>query len=104
MTQFCELSYYTCGWAIGIIEGEGCFSKSGKYATVKIEMTDKDVIVRLNDIMRWPNRIYERTRGENKTSYEIKISGKKAVRFMEDVKPFMGERRKARIEEILNGQ
>ena len=101
MIKFHELSDYTQGWVVGILEGEGCFTTSKGYPCVKVEMTDKDVIEHFSFVLQWPNKIYTRKRGDNKRSYELSVSGQQAKLFMLDVFPYMGERRQLRIQEIV---
>jgi hypothetical protein len=72
-----------------------------------MNMTDRDVIVRAAELMEigcvQPMR---KPGGANhkphyKTAYSIKVTGKRALVLMRQLRPWMGERRGARIDELL---
>ena len=94
-------------WVVGFVEGEGCFSLSdNKYATFTIGSTDLDVIEKACKILgmkkicsRKPKR--EDDGKEYKTIYVSVVSGKLAIEIMKELRDFMGERRKTRIDYIL---
>lgn len=98
------------GWLVGIIEGEGYIGivrpkdrKTHRFY-ISVEMTDEDVVRRLHSITgkgnvnRWerPNH------PEWKPSWIWKVQSKKdVVDLLKLIHPHMGERRTARIEEVL---
>lgn len=94
-------------WIAGIFEGEGCLSiatanrKSGGSISVYVGMTDKDVIDRLDSI--YPGKRYERKhQGKKwKTLYLWQLNGKDAYAFIKTIYPILGERRKARADELI---
>ena len=110
-----KLSSVDIAWLAGLFEGEGSFSlhtrRTHKYPGAKISMTDRDVIQRVADLLGRnilgpyaghpgfhgvvsPSKTY-------KDLYQVTVYGPTVVGFMMTVYSFMGERRKARIREIL---
>lgn len=93
-------------WLAGILEGEGCFSISQidryNYPKITMGMTDLDVISRVARILgtkvTGPYRVKEANR---KLIYHISMLGKKAAHWMLVLLADMGERRQARILEIM---
>lgn len=97
-------------WAAGLLEGEGCFTWLNGYPTITIEMTDKDVIERYaalfptkrkRKVMQRPNKNYIGSGTPRLDSFRYEFSGPQAVSVMFMLWPFMGERRRAKIEEII---
>lgn len=96
-------------WLAGLLEGEGCFfwRRLYKYKTscqysIAIAMTDEDVIKRAAAIMGIKNVRKSPRPRPHKDVFQIAIDGKGAIAIMKQVLPFMGQRRTARIEEILD--
>ncbi len=94
-------------WLAGLLEGEGCFTFNSRLPMIKIEMTDKDVIVVARNIVspaiNITTRIQKPRFAENyKPLYGFQINGSKAVQWMMTLYSLMGERRKSRIKEVLN--
>ena len=103
-------------WAAGILEGEGCFSIFARktntldYKNVAIhcEMTDEDVIRNLHAVFNvgtvltrknTSGRVDRRTR---KQTYIWSVQNQKGVKEVCDlVYPYMCQRRKSKIEELL---
>lgn len=95
------------------MEGEGSFSWYRGYPLVSIEMTDRDVIDKFAELFRDPEakRYQNVMRRENKQirkdgtqrldSYRYSTNSRPAIRIMLTLYPFMGERRQARIREIV---
>lgn len=96
-------------WLAGLLEGEGCFScskpRQGRRAqlVVYVKMTDADVVVRAAKLIGAPSvRRVRDTRKENFSDcYQTRVSGAKAEDTMRLVLPYMGERRVAKINELL---
>lgn len=102
--NFTELSPFDRGWIIGLLEGEASFCNHKKTCPhIDIEMTDKDTLDKLRSLLIDYNdcEIRTRTRNGNKPTFRYRINGKKAVLLMVDLYPFMSERRKHRIQEII---
>ena len=93
-------------WLAGLLEGEACFlsHKSGpyRYPVVALTMTDKDIV---DDVAaRWGVNVWpvKPTHLTRKLAHTARVSGLKAIACMVEVFPYMGERRRAKIEEILS--
>ena len=102
--MFTPLPDVDVAWMAGLFEGEGCFTFSGGSVRATLAMTDEDVVVRFGDLVgkrvredRKPSLLREGI----KAMYEVRLSGRDAVEFMALVKPHMGSRRQARIEELM---
>jgi len=103
-------------WAAGILEGEGCFSifkrasstTNHKQLCIQCTMTDRDVITKLADIFG-VGRISEvQPTGTKRDGTPYKLAYKWAVDnhagqrlILESIMPHLGERRKAKAEELL---
>lgn len=111
-----KISSKDLAWVAGLLEGEGCFSscntgsgghygkKRYSYPQIQVTMVDLDVLERLLEIVgigsiTGPHRV--RSEHHNPT-WGWKVTGAKAAKLMELIKPHMGLRRTARIEEALN--
>ena len=97
-------------WLAGILEGEGCFdiyenNYNKNYPRLRIEMCDKDVLDRIKSIIDGGGEVIEHDRGNpkhNKT-YSYSLSSKNKLKeVLTDILPYMGERRKEKIEELLS--
>lgn len=94
-------------WAAGLFEGEGSISLrrlrdgSAAQATVSIDMTDPDVIIQLAARLGI-GRLHGPYKGTNKPRYRWTVSRLADVEtFCTWVYPFLGERRQARIRQVL---
>lgn len=90
----------------GVIEGEGCFFNSKNqqgrlYPTIQVEMTDGDVIHKLNDFFKG-NAPFSRKRADDRLrSYRFRIIGERALKIMFDIYNYMSARRKAKIDQVM---
>lgn len=99
-------------WAAGLLEGEGCFRekhtqnrKGGSnyyYPHIQCNMTDEDVIRKLHDTVGVGTVSGPHFRGKNKPSWTWQVTGGHAASLMLLLRPYMGERRTAKIDHILN--
>lgn len=93
-------------WVAGLLEGEGCFytSKDSPGTTaINMSLTDKDVIDRAASILG--TRVYD-LRGRkpgDKPAWQLYIGGKRARGWMMILYQLMGQRRKAKIKNVLDG-
>lgn len=102
-------------WLAGLLEGEGSFTVANKgrhcYPSVKLKMTDRDVVERAARILRTVQyrkggngilsyRPSRSTMG-TKQNYVVAIAGRRAAGWMMTLYPLMGERRQKRIRELL---
>lgn len=94
-------------WLAGLLEGEGWFgdagrTRGGRHAVVRVRMTDRDVVERVAIAMGGvkvqpaPGR-----KPGYKDTYRAQVCGRRAVELMRTVRPHMGDRRGARIDELL---
>lgn len=105
---------FELGWVIGLIEGEGCFVKSedkrrpGTFTVkIQVEMTDKDVIDKLNKLIpgnvvlcNYPSR--RKKFPDAKDSWRWTISTKQQVKELgEQLLPHLSARRQERLKEVL---
>lgn len=95
-------------WLAGILEGEGWFSirhPQDRRASISvgIKMTDADVVQRAACLMGGNAKPREDKRSEKfNTCWECTVSGAKAEAVMKAILPFMGSRRRAKIQEALD--
>jgi len=91
-------------WLAGLFEGEGSFVKpapcEAKYPRLRITMTDFDIIQKVMSLF---NVKYIHTRKDEKrrNRYVVSKGGKEAVEFMKQLRPLMGQRRQAQIDEAI---
>ena len=91
-------------WAIGLFEGEGSFTTSGRgYLSMVIQMTDEDIVQRFHEIVgvgtiRGPYGPYE---ANVKPTWRWVARGQAAHELAERFREHLGERRQGRLEELL---
>lgn len=96
-------------WLAGLLEGEGCFFWRRLYSwktscqySIVLNMTDEDIVRSAAQIMGIKNvRRRKKPTVTGKIVWQIGIDGKEAIAIMKQILPFMGQRRSAKIEEIL---
>lgn len=94
-------------WLAGLLEGEGTFTwkkqKRYQYPMVKVGSTDRDIIDRVREMWGGPvPEFHRRRRAHWKDQWIVARVGQPAVVVMQQVLPYMGERRAAKIQEILS--
>lgn len=95
-------------WLAGLLEGEGYFClgapkpKRKRRIFIAIRMTDKDVIEKVCCIFECNIQSKTRTFGISKGVWCAELYGKRAIELMKLIHPYMGQRRKSRIDEILD--
>jgi hypothetical protein len=89
-------------WLAGLLEGEGWFGLS-HYRTpcIVVSMTDLDVIEQAADLMG--NKVTAQPKRTGKQAWSVSLYGHRAVALMRVLHPYMGQRRSARIAELLAG-
>ena len=92
-------------WIAGLLEGEGSFllppPSNPSQVSIGIQMTDKDILERLQNYIGGSISKAKKQKEHHKQSYALRIWGRKAEAIMELVYPYMGARRKERINECL---
>ncbi len=106
--SYCELT-----WAAGLFEGEGYICIAGKKGfggyknnswRIGIEMTDEDIVQRFATVFDLPVKFKPRSHKNPKWKdlYVAQVSRQAKVKEIVDVLlPFMGERRRSKMEEFL---
>lgn len=91
-------------WLAGLSEGEACFAaqKNNGCPVYTLAMTDKDVVEHVAKLIDASCRMYKPKKAHWSNYYVTRISGFKASQLFELLKPYMFERRKQKIEEILD--
>lgn len=90
-------------WLAGLLEGEGCFwfGDRGR-VVIRLAMTDLDVVERAAAIM---GGVIEKPRlpkeANRKIVYACRVSGDDAIAWMTRLRPMMGKRRQAKIDEVM---
>jgi hypothetical protein len=94
-------------WLAGLLEGEGCFRWNVDTAHISLRMSDRDVVERAHRLLGATQGIVvqepERKPGINskRTMYRVQICGKRAMGWMMTLYPLMGERRRAKIRDVI---
>ena len=88
-------------WLAGLIEGEGCFAKSGRTPSIRIDMLDKDVVDRAAHLMG-PCTVHSRTIPTGHLQYRTIVCGERAIALMVRLLPLMGKRRQIKIRDVLD--
>ena len=105
-----SMSEADIAWLAGLLEGEGSFFMTGRgdyyYPTIVVSMTDRDVVERVSRM--FGTGIYAQKQDKRypnaKIGYRTQTTGHKAAGLMEQLLPWMGERRSQKIKELLNTQ
>ena len=106
-----EVNDFDLGWIVALLEGEGCFTADRhdvryekRYPRITLAMTDLDVVQRAAKILGCGSIMKPRTpQGPNsKPQHRCVLVGRKAEAWMRKLEPYMGERRKAKIRQILD--
>lgn len=92
-------------WLAGLLEGEASFMLKKGNSIIQIQMTDRDVMERIAALLGTKVGDYAR-KPKGKASYLpvywIAVHGTRAISWMMTLYSFMGERRRAKILEIIN--
>jgi hypothetical protein len=93
-------------WFVGLFEGEGYIGISKGDPEICISMCDKDVMDRVSELLGKEHRSFvpkgKRVNGTDYLrQYRIQMAGRKAAYIIENIKPYMSERRQQKIEETL---
>jgi hypothetical protein len=92
-------------WLAGLLEGEGSFLKpppsSPGSPQVSVQMTDLDVILRVEGLLGIRHTICLPKESHHKISYTVRLRGGRAARLMIRLRPLMGTRRQGQIDRAL---
>jgi hypothetical protein len=95
-------------WLAGILEGEGCFTCSFQNGSenptprIQLTMTDEDVVCKVATLLNTKVTSTDwRTKGD-KAIYRTSLARKNdLLNTLTSIYPFMGQRRKAKIDELI---
>ena len=94
------------GYIAGLWEGEGYFTLvDGSAPRIRLAMTDYDVLVKAAVIMSIDVikiRVVRKSGPKLKTLYAFDLNGRDAIKWMRIIRPHMGIRRGAKIDEIID--
>lgn len=111
--QLAELTPEQVAWVAGIIEGEGSFiaekRRNGRYATrvyasarIQVQMTDEDVIIRLQELMGGTVHSYPDKRPQCKDQFRWTFRGyENVVAALELLRPWMFSRRTEQMDRMM---
>lgn len=95
-------------WLAGLLEGEGHFGlervgEDSKRPIVTVSMTDYDVVYRASRLMGGYKVLEQRPPSavDKLPRYRVKAVSDTARHIMRSVLPYMGQRRSAKIKEVL---
>jgi len=89
-------------WLAGLLEGEGAFMYSKASPEVSLQMVDRDVVARAAGMFGVPLRAPYTPRGEGyRPVWCVRVHGCRAIQWMQTLYVLLGERRQARVREIL---
>ena len=106
-------------WAAGLFEGEGSlsFRKDKDFYTLKVAMTDRDVLEKLGDIWglkvngpynsnKSPSTVklkeHNGSSNTRKDYYEISVSARKKIfKIVCEIYPYLGARRREKCDEFM---
>ena len=92
-------------WAAGLFEGEGCITISGKYARLKLNSTDEDVVRRFHRAIGFGQVRVEDAQIKHgyKRQWEWYMAAQAEVQLvLMELIPYLGARRRARAHEVLS--
>lgn len=101
------------GWLAGLLEGEASFTMNSDSKGVRIQlaMTDEDVVLRaliiVQAITGKRHNVYcydaPKSKPDWSAAYKLNICGKDAKKVMKKIVRLMGQRRRKKIWQLLNG-
>jgi hypothetical protein len=92
-------------WLAGLLEGEGSFMagppSNPRMPVISVHMTDEDVMARLGRIFARKVYMVMPRNPRWRTTYQVRVQGGNAVRWMTLLRPLMGARRQAQIDRAI---
>jgi hypothetical protein len=96
-------------WLAGLLEGEGSFGMAKGSPLIQIGMSDLDVITRAANLMGAPKPSVYELKGNKlwqphwKATCRTVLHGARAIGWMFTLYPFLGERRRETIRNVIDG-
>jgi hypothetical protein len=95
----------TFAWLTGLLEGEGSFLRPSpskpKEPKIDVEMRDEPVIAKVAALFGVKYRLRNRHRPNQNITFHVRLSGKRAVRLMWRMRPFVCVRRQIQIDRAI---
>ena len=88
-------------WLAGYLEGEGSFLRTVNRIFVSVQTTDRDIAQRVATLLNGTVYLTGKRKPHHKQAYMVRLTGARAEYCMRLVRPYMGIRRGARIDECL---
>lgn len=93
-------------WLAGLLEGEGCFflqrsSKDRDRVCIAVESTDEDVVARAAALMGIESFHSVLRPERTKRIFRARLGEPKSISLMRELRPYMGARRRQKIDELL---
>lgn len=106
-----DMNEVEAAWFAGLFEGEGCITRATRrskwgethYYTLKINMTDEDVIRRISDVTGYRS-LYgpHQPKGNRKPYWAWECQNRQeVVRILTAIRSHLGQRRRAKADEVL---
>ena len=94
-------------WLAGLLEGEGCFSTTQadghSYPVISLNMVSRDIVARAARLLATTNVHPVPARDPSwRPTVRAAVSGAAAAAWMQRLRPLMGERRRAAIDDALD--
>lgn len=103
MNNITEKEFY---WLVGLLEGEGSFMKGSpskpNNPKITIEMTDRDIVEKVAKIFNRACTPIKARKVKWKQTFSTKLTGKRAIDLMVEMKPFLSNRRQEQINNCIN--
>ena len=108
-TAVSKLTELQIAYLAGLFEGEAYFgfltsTKGVRCTMIRLKMTDLDIMTKVAAMLGAEAKGPMRDRGfkdHYKSYWTIRLNGHSSAHFLRLIYPYMGERRRARIDEIL---
>ena len=91
-------------WVAAMLEGEGSFTlQSQKYPVIRFSSSDLDIASRMAGLLG-TNKVYKKSVAKEhyKSMYMVNVTSIDGIAWMMTIYTFMGNRRRARIKELIN--
>jgi hypothetical protein len=92
-------------WLAGLLEGEGTFlagpPSAPRTPALQLCMADRDIVERAAALLDCAVTVVPARRENWRTAYSARVTGPRAVAWMERVQPLMGARRRVQIDRAI---
>jgi hypothetical protein len=92
-------------WLAGLLEGEGTFvpgpPSAPRTPALQVMMVDRDIVERAATLLDSSVTVVRARREGWRTAYSARVTGPRAVKWMERLRPLMGSRRRDQIDRAV---